>query len=434
MTDGGDLPWEITEIIFQYMSLDALRNAALASKVFHEEARKYMFQGVTLTVNFHNALVLHYLKSKERPDLDEIQEKLVFFTSDPIHQFVRSCRILYVAPDPGSEALVDALCAQLSHFPKLQSLYLDSTNITSERAEGISRCTSLLSIFLVNCSSPPITRPLRHTVSAPSLYIQKDVGRPQKWLSLMNLDTLSHLQLETPSAALDALEEMTAFEATSITSIAIDGDESVVRADTLSTAISKCPHLTKLKVLTPSRNVSLHPLPEDVVLSKFDGPQDMLKSVLANQKNLRRVRLNGSRWSNTCDTFDIRLQLPLLQTHAPNLESLQLRAFPTAYLCNLIATSFPNLQALSFELPLQTQKEEPMQALTREVRPLFMPDVYLPLLVALLSCVAAYDASCQFTTSGYLVHDRLEQYRGQRGHRNADPQIHILKARLPSFP
>ncbi|KAF8916867.1 hypothetical protein CPB85DRAFT_257078 [Mucidula mucida] len=371
MTNGGDLPWEITELIFSHLALNALRNVSLASRAFRAETRKYMYQSLTITINVTRDVILHFLKTSERPDKVYAQQRLAFFKSEPISDYVRACSVDYVTKDIEFDSIIDDFCAHLPNFPRLTELSFRRVSIDERRAENISRCRSLQSLSFTYCHAPSaIPSNLRHTVSTHSLFLSRDDNTPnlppQQWLSLINLDTLTRLQLETQSSALDALEELTSFGATSLKSIALSGDNSVMKSDLLPVALGKCPHLSKLKVLTASRGVTLVPLPESVSLSAFDGPQDMLKSVVETQKRLRRVRLNGTRWGGTCDRFDIQQQLHDLQACAPDLEAMQLRAFPTKALCTSITHLFLKLRSLSFELPLQTQREEPMYALTYE--------------------------------------------------------------------
>lgn len=368
MTNGGDLPWELTEIIISYLSLKSLQDIALLSQTFRAEARKYMYQSFSITVDFSRDRVLHFLTHKERPDLDTAQQRFAFFASQPIATYVQSCSVEYVTKDPNFDPLIDALCAQLCHFPKLNNVSFINTHIDEQRATSIARCRPLLSLAFNSCTLSSIPKPLRHQLFTRSLSIRDtDDCPPQFWLTLVNLSELTHLQLPTQPSVEYVLEEMTSFDKIPIQTLSIDGSRRVIRSEVLTVALSKCNRLSTLEILTPSRATSLLPLPEGVVLDAFSGPHDMLKSVVETQKQLKRVRLNGMRWGNTCDIFDIQFQLPALQACAPELQAMQLRAFPTKALCTSIAKLFPKLRSLSFELPLQTQKDEPMEALTREV-------------------------------------------------------------------
>lgn len=172
-------------------------------------------------------------------------------------------------------------------------------------------------------------------------------------------------------------------ELAALKSITLEGDEQVIKSELLPLALSKCPSLMELCILpTTSRRphaLTILPPPCSVPLLAYDGPHYLLKSLLEEQRQLRHIRVMGDRWGGTCDMFDLLQDLPMLQTCAPDLQSMQLRAFPTKALCGSIASLFPRLRSLSFVLPLQTQAQEPMYALTKEpFRPALLNMVLSP--------------------------------------------------------
>ncbi|KAG7445849.1 uncharacterized protein BT62DRAFT_138456 [Guyanagaster necrorhizus] len=376
MVDSSDLPVEVCEIIFRHLPLDGLRNAALASRSFRWMAQPYLFQSFTLIANNDRDAMLHFLKTGQRIGLVDTIQRYDFYTSPRIASFVQTCKIEFVTwPDHDFEPVFDSLCAHLTDFSELEELSLANVVITPQHARDIAQCRRLKCLSLTACVTVKLaTSDLQRKWSTQSLHVRcvedPRLRPPQHWLSIININTLSTLHLDSKWSSLDALEEITKIqELTALKSITLQGDEQVVKSELLPLALSKCPSLMELRILPSSRGphaLTILPPPESVPLLAYDGPHYLLKPILKEQRQLRHIRVMGDRWGGTCDMFDLQQDLPMLQTCAPDLQSMQLRAFPTKALCGSIASLFPRLRSLSFILPLQTQAQEPMYALTKE--------------------------------------------------------------------
>lgn len=375
MVDGGDLPVEICEFIFCYLSLEELRNAALASRSLRWMAQPHLFRSLSLVANNDREAWFHSMKTSQRIGLADTIERHDFYTSPRIASFVQTCTVKFVVwPDHDFEPVFDSLCTHLSDFSDLKELSLTNVVITPRRARDIAQCRPLKRLLLTTCETVNLAdSDLHRKWSTQALYCFKEprLPAPQHWLSMIDISTLSTLHLDSKWCSLDALEEITMIhELSALKSITLKGDEQVIKSELLPRALSKCPSLMELRILpTSSRKpyaLTILPPPCSVPLSAYDGPHYLLKSLLEEQRQLRHIRVTGDRWGGTCDMFDLLQDLPMLQTCAPDLQSLQLRAFPTKALCGSIASLFPRLRSLSFVLPLQTQAQEPMYALTKE--------------------------------------------------------------------
>ncbi|KAK0206252.1 hypothetical protein DFS33DRAFT_1272778 [Desarmillaria ectypa] len=376
MVDGGDLPVEVCEFIFRYLSLNGLKNAALASRSFRWMAQPHLFQSFSLVANNDRDAMLHFLKTGQRIGLADTVQRYDFYTSPRIASFVQTCKVEFVTwPDHDFEPVFDNLCSHLSDFSGLKELSLTNVVMTPQHARDISQCRPLKRLSLTACAIVNLgDNDLRRKWSTESLHVCRfedpRFRAPQHWLSIINISTLSTLHLDSVWSSLDALEDITMIqELAALKSITLQGDEQVVKSELLPLALSKCPSLMELCILPSSRGphaLTILPPPGSVPLLAYDGPHYLLKSLLEEQRQLRHIRVMGDRWGGTCDMFDLLQDLPMLQTCAPDLQSMQLRAFPTKALCGSIASLFPRLRSLSFVLPLQTQAQEPMYALTKE--------------------------------------------------------------------
>ncbi|KIK65429.1 hypothetical protein GYMLUDRAFT_70539 [Collybiopsis luxurians FD-317 M1] len=393
------LPVELWSYIFLLLDISCLRNLALTCSPFRWLARPFLYRSLTV-VCFRPSVssaapcdisrVIHAFQTAQRQEVVETLERLQFLTSPGIAPLIRRCSLEFQKwPDPSFEPVLNLLCDHLHRFTNLQKLEFSNVLITRKRTTDISTLSSLKELVFKDCmiqidSSNSICK-----IRTQSLTISRanhpisDVDKPC-WLAFVELDQLLELRLLTSRAAIDTLEELaeTELHLPRLKSLEIERDKKSTHPyPQLSNIITKLPSLSQLHLLRkpePDRPSEVTKLPvadpeafqccsRKHGLALYDGPHFLITSFHEEQlKDLRRVRLFGDRWGETCDMVGIRQDLWHLHRGAANLESMHLRAFHTSSICSTIASLFPELQSLAFSLPSQTNTQDPMLALTRE--------------------------------------------------------------------
>ncbi|THV08721.1 hypothetical protein K435DRAFT_959250 [Dendrothele bispora CBS 962.96] len=362
-----ELPLEIWSIVFDAVDFPSLHSVSSTCRSFRWLLYRRLYRTLTIICEYS------YDLTSQRRGLTDTFNRLEFFTSALIAPCLQSCTILFRRwPDPDFEPILDILCERLSRFTNLKRLVFENVLITSQRARFLSQTTPLQYLSFSNCNmEPDVILDRKIFADALSLCYVRDRcpdDPPNQWLSLLNTSNISHLYLDARSSALETLSEIATYQIQlpCIKVIHLNCEDDVVTSEHLPTALSMCSSLSKLH-LQPRKGGMVVSFPHVFQhLSMYEGPHYFLPSLQGYQKELRRVKLFGDRYQGICDLIDIREDFRYFHSHAPNLESMYLRAFPTSELCHSIAELFPNLRSLAFWLPLQTQALCPMLALTQE--------------------------------------------------------------------
>ncbi|KAJ3828561.1 hypothetical protein EV361DRAFT_331760 [Lentinula raphanica] len=377
------LPVELWSYIFLHLDLASLRNSALTCSHFRWLARRYMYARLTIICEYSWEAFLYVFKTSQRRGLTNALERLRFVASPDIAPLIRTCSVQFQTwPDPPFEPVLNIVCDHLHLLVNLQQLEFHNILLTPSRVSDMSTLLSLKHLILKECSLQPGS--ISSKISTKSLTISRDSHAsydpvdPPRWLALIDPDKLLSLNLITSRATLEGLSELTSTDISlpRLQSLHLNRDRKIMHCPAFSAVLKRCPSLLHLYIREPEPEKS----PEGAILLDdlpcslhglvlYDGPHFLLSSFYEEQlRGLRRVRLFGDRWDRTCDMIGIRDDLWHLHRGAPELESMHLRAFHTSEMCTMIANLFPMLQSLAFSLPTQTSAEDPMMALTREVR------------------------------------------------------------------
>jgi hypothetical protein len=377
------LPVEIWAHIFLHLDLVCLRNVALTSTSFRLLARPFLYQNATIICEYSWEAIVHAFQTSQRRGLAEALDRLQFLVRPEIACLLRTCSLQFQKwPDPPFEPVLNFLCDHLRLFTNIRKLEFHSVLITHKRITDISTLSSLKYLVFEDCTIE--IKSIRHPkISTRSLTVSSTghpVSDPEKpcWLALVEPEGLLELNLVTSRATLDTISELTGTDLVlpHLRVLHLNQDRRTVCIQ-LSDILTHCPSLSQLHIFRKpesDRPSEITMLPTSEIfpccsrhgLSVYDGPHFLISSFHDKQlTNLRRVRLFGDRWGETCDMFGIREDLQHL-AHAQNLQSLYLRAFHTSDVCAMIAKFFPGLESLAFSLPSQTNTQDPMLALTRE--------------------------------------------------------------------
>jgi len=367
-----ELPPEIWSTVFDQAEFSSLRSFSLTCRTFRWILYPRLYRTLTIICEYSYDVFVHLYNTSQRKGLTDTFNRLEFFTSAPIAPCLQSCTILFHRwPDPDYEPILDILCDRLSRFTNLKRLVFENVLISSQRAQLISQTRPLQYLSFANCNMDPDVL-LDHKISSDALslcYVRDKFpdDPPNRWLSLINTNNVSHLYLDARSSAIETLSEIALHRVSlpCMKTIHLNCEDDVIASRHLPLALSMCPSLSRLH-LQPRKGGVLSFPHIFQHLSVYEGPHYFLSSLQGEQKELRRVKLFGDGYQGICDLVDIQQDFHYFHTHAPSLESMYLRAFPTSELCHSITSLFPNLRSLAFWLPLQTQALCPMLALTQQ--------------------------------------------------------------------
>ncbi|KAF5369880.1 hypothetical protein D9758_001210 [Tetrapyrgos nigripes] len=365
------LPLEIWSSVFDLIETSSLSRISLACRSFRWILYPRLFRSLRIICQFSDDIFVYLYNTSHRKGLADAFARLEFFSSAAIAPCLRSCTISFQKwPDPVFEPVLNKLCDHLSRFTNLQRLAFENVMITSQRAQLISLTRPLEKLSFANCSMETDIS-LSQKITTDELTLRYDRGKcsgdhSNAWLSLIHTTSLQ--ELDARSSALETLSEIATnkIPLPSMKVIHLNCEDDVISSDHLRVALPMCQSLSRL-YLEPRKGGMLLSFPHITQhLSFYEGPHYFLQFLQGEQNELRRVKLFGDRYQGICDLIDIQQDFQYFHIHAPMLESMHLRAFPTSELCRCITLLFPNLRSLAFWLPLQTQALCPMLALTHE--------------------------------------------------------------------
>ncbi|KAJ7591250.1 hypothetical protein C8J56DRAFT_935105 [Mycena floridula] len=380
-----ELPWELLEAIFALVDASCLGNAALTCRSFHLLVHHFQFSKLTIGVDLTLQELWEASTKRAEPDsLINIYAKLEFYNRSEISSRIQSCTFQCHPREARQYQKLRAIfMSSIITFSNLRNLILSGLVLDSKSLGQMARLQPLTVLYLEDCrldfQLEDVEEPSK--IVASELAIGSCHGHPvgkPRWLSLFDDQRLTVLRLLTHCAALDVLTEASKTDnvLTALHTLILCGEDSVISSTLLPLALPAFQNVTKLHILPCPRRVTGPPLPAItslMVLTTYEGPHYHLRSLLQEQRNLQRVRLWGRRWEMTCDIVDILEDVGLLHRYAPDLETMQLQAFPTKGLCAAIAALLPKLKSLYFFLPFERPfVGDPMQSLTQQD---FLPSV-----------------------------------------------------------